>query len=164
MLRRPDLGRLPIYLVGGHALLLRAADHHGHGPALHHLALLRNRDGDAAEFHRLLSAAADAGNPDSLFLRGHCRYYGTDGHDRDAAAAMDDFLGAAGGGNADAMVSAGALLHRGLRGNDGMSVVVERDQRRAFELYQRAGELGSAVTVHGIARRGMMVGLGGEVS
>ena len=128
----------------GHALLLRAADHHGHGPALHHLALLRNRDGDAAEFRRLLSAAADAGNPDSLFLRGHCRYFGTDGHDRDAAAAMDDFLGAAGGGNADAMVSAGALLHRGLRGDDGMSVVVERDQRRAFELYQRAGELGSA--------------------
>jgi TPR repeat protein len=111
---------------------------------LHHLALLCNRDGDAAEFRRLLSAAADAGNPDSLFLRGHCRYFGTDGHDRDAAAAMDDFLGAAEGGNADAMVSAGALLHRGLRGGDGMSVVVERDQRRAFELYQRAGELGSA--------------------
>ena len=42
------------------------------------------------------------------------------------------------------MVSAGALLHRGLRGDDGRSVVVEQDQRRAFEFYQRAGELGSA--------------------
>jgi TPR repeat protein len=95
------------------------------------------------KFRRLLSAAADAGNADSLFLRGHCRYYGTDGHDRDVAMAMEDFMASAEGGNADAMVSAGAMMHRGVRGDDGKTIVVERDQRRAFELYQRAGELGS---------------------
>ncbi|KAL3765933.1 hypothetical protein ACHAW5_003901 [Stephanodiscus triporus] len=127
----------------GYALLLHAAHRCGHGPALHHLALLCDRNGDADEFRRLLSSAADGGNPDSLFLRGHCRYFGTDGHDRDIPAAMEDFLAAADGGNVDAMVSAGAVLHRGVRSDDGRTIVVERDQRRAFDLYQRAGELGS---------------------
>ena len=95
------------------------------------------------DFCNYLTKAANMGNPDSLFLRGHCRYFGTDGHDRDAQAAMEDFLAAAEGGNVDAMVSAGAVLHRGVRSDDGRTIVVERDQRRAFELYQRAGELGS---------------------
>jgi len=83
------------------------------------------------------------GNPDSLFLRGHCRYFGTDGFDKDASAAMMDFMAAAENGHVDAMVSAGALLHRGVMSDDGKKIIIERDQRRAFELYQRAGELGS---------------------
>ncbi|KAL3821953.1 hypothetical protein ACHAXA_004441 [Cyclostephanos tholiformis] len=127
----------------GYALLLHAAHHHGHGPALHHLALHFNQHGNMADFHRLLSAAADVGNADSLFLRGHCRYFGTDGHDRDILAAMEDFMASAESGNADAMVSAGAILHRGVRSDDGRTILVERDQRRAFEIYQQAGELGS---------------------
>ena len=40
------------------------------------------------------------------------------------------------------MVSAGAILHRGIREKDG-TVVVARDRPRAFQLYQEAGELGS---------------------
>lgn len=41
------------------------------------------------------------------------------------------------------MVSAGAMLHSGIRSEDGTSYIVERDQQRAFDLYQQAGELGS---------------------
>ena len=84
-------------------------------------------------------------HPDSLFLRGHCRYFGTDGFDRDVSAAMADFILAADSGHVDAMVSAGALLHRGVVNDqeDGTQIIIPRDQRRAFELYQRAGELGS---------------------
>ncbi len=46
-------------------------------------------------------------------------------------------------GHVDAMVSAGAMLHSGVRSEDGTSYIVERDQQRAFDLYQQAGELGS---------------------
>jgi len=117
---------------------------HGHGPATHHLALLCNQNGNINEFCKLLSLAADGGgNPDSLFLRGHCYYFGADGHTRDMSLAFADFIAAADGGNIDAMVSAGAMLHQGVRSDDGMTIIVNRDQQRGFELYQRAGELGS---------------------
>ena len=128
----------------GYVLLYQAVHKHGHGPATHHLALLCNQNGDINEFCKLLSLAADVGgNPDSLFLRGHCYYFGADGHTRDMSLAFADFIAAADGGNFDAMVSAGAMLHQGVRSDDGMTIIVNRDQQRAFELYQRAGELGS---------------------
>lgn len=130
----------------GYVLLLHAANQHGHGPALHHLALLHNEHDHAEGFRQLLSKAADAGNPDSLFLRGHCHYSGSDGYDRNPASALENFLTAAESGHVDAMISAGAMLHQGVNSDnddDGGRVVVERDQQRAFELYQQAGELGS---------------------
>ncbi|EJK53607.1 hypothetical protein THAOC_26923 [Thalassiosira oceanica] len=127
----------------GYRLLHQAANRHNHGPALHHLALLHyQHNDDEAEFARLLAAACRSGNAESLFVRGHSHYTGADGHPLDPAAALDDFLGAAGGGHADAMVSAGAILHGGVREKDG-TVVVARDQPRAFQLYQEAGEAGS---------------------
>jgi TPR repeat protein len=54
---------------------------------------------------------------------------------QDFKKALDDFLQASDEGHADAAVSAGAMLHNG--------VGVLKDQRKAFELYQLAGELGS---------------------
>ncbi len=127
----------------GFALLYHAAHEHSHGPALHHLALLHNERGNLHDFCNYLAKAAIMCHPDSLFLRGHCRYFGTNGFDRDVTAAMTDFMSAAESGHVDALVSAGALLHRGVTSEDGKHVVIEQDQRRAFELYQRAGELGS---------------------
>ena len=44
-----------------------------------------------------------------------------------------DFMAAAENGHVDAMVSAGALLHRGVMSDDGKKIIIERDQRRAFE-------------------------------
>ena len=126
----------------GYRLLHRAANC-GHGQALQHLALLHyEHNDDEGEFVRLLAAACRSGNAESLFVRGHSHYTGTDGHPLDPAAALDDFLGASENGHADAMVSAGALLHQGVRDKDG-AVVVARDRPRAFQLYQGAGELGS---------------------
>jgi TPR repeat protein len=127
----------------GLSLLQHAAHEYKHGPALHHLALLHNEHGKMHDFCNYLTKAANLGNPDSLFLRGHCRYFGTDGFDRDPSAAMADFLLAVDNGHVDAMVSAGALLHRGVMSEDGKKIIIKRDQRQAFELYQRAGELGS---------------------
>jgi TPR repeat protein len=127
----------------GYVLLYHAVNKHGHGPATHHLALLCNQNGNVKEFCQLLSLAANGDNPDSLFLRGHCYYFGTDGHTRDMSLAFTDFIAAADGGSVDAMVSAGAMLHQGVRSDDGRTIIVHRDQQRAFELYQRAGELGS---------------------
>ena len=128
----------------GYRLLHRAAHGHAHGKALHHLALLHiQHDGSNVDvFKSLLTKAADAGNPDSLFLRGHCRYSGSDGYERNHRAALDDFLEASEGDHVDAMVSAGAMLHRGVR-SEGGALIVPVDRRRAFELYQRAGDLGS---------------------
>ena len=127
----------------GYRLLNLAANRHNHGQALHHLALLHyQHNDDEGEFVRLLAAACRSGNAESLFVRGHSFYTGTDGHPLDPSAALDDFLGAAEGGHADAMVSAGAILHRGIREKDG-TLVVARDRPRAFQLYQEAGELGS---------------------
>ena len=53
----------------------------------------------------------------------------------DYNAALEDFVSAASAGNADAAISAGAMLYSG--------DVVPQDRRRAFELYQEAAELGS---------------------
>merc|ERR1711957_645891 len=78
-----------------------------------------------------------------LFLQGHCHYAGTDGYDQDFPAALENFLAAADSEHVDAMVSAGAMLHQGMAGDDGRTAIIKRDQQRAFDLYQQAGELGS---------------------
>jgi TPR repeat protein len=128
----------------GYHLLLKAALRHEHGPAMHHLALLHQiHNHDDSEFCKILSRAAALGHPESLFLQGHCLYHGSDGYSEDFQAALDNFLDAAELGHVDAMVSAGAMLHGGVRTKDGKSFIVERDQQRAFDLYQQAGELGS---------------------
>ena len=123
----------------GYQLLCRAGHQYNHGPALHHLTLLSLQDGKSDEFRELLTKAVEAGNPESLFLQGHCYYKGEDGYEVDVKAALDSFLAAAENDHVDSMVSAGAILHQGFNG----SHIIRRDQRRAFELYQRAGELGS---------------------
>jgi len=127
----------------GFKLLHLVAHGHNHGPALHHLALYHLQEGRYEDFRQRLSKAATAGHPESLFLQGHCYYTGTDGYGRDFPAALKNFLAAADSEHADAMVSAGAMLHRGVFGDDGRTTIIPRDQQRAFDLYQQAGELGS---------------------
>lgn len=87
------------------------------------------------EFVVLLDRAVDAGSVDAQFVRGNSFYWGTEGYPQDFKRALDDFLHAADEGQADSAVSAGAMFHNG--------VGVLKDQRKAFELYQLAGELGS---------------------
>jgi TPR repeat protein len=127
-------------------LVQRAAEQ-GHGGALHYLALFYLQgstvlsidpgSSTSDEFIKLLDAAAEAGDAEALFLRGHGYYHGEDGRAQDYIKALENFLQAADAGHADAAISAGAMLHQGVGGN------VRKDQHRAFELYQLAGELGS---------------------
>jgi len=117
----------------------------GHGGALYYTALLYLNGHDTleisscdeAEFGTRLDAAVDASDADALFLRGHCHYQGDSGYPLDYRKALGDFLLAADAGNADAAVSAGAMLHSGQHAG------IARNQKQAFELYQRAGELGN---------------------
>lgn len=135
-----------IYHQYGYALLQYAAFGYEHGPALHHLALLHNQNDDIQTFHQILTKAASTGNPDSLFLQGHCYYTGSDGHNKNIPLALENFLAASESQHVDAMVSAGAILHQGVVSDDDngrRTVIIQRDQQRAFELYQQAGELGS---------------------
>ncbi|KAL9187919.1 hypothetical protein ACHAXT_006297 [Thalassiosira profunda] len=125
----------------GCKLLYLAAEESRHGPALHHLALLHYQHEDAEEYRHFLSQAAATGNPDALFLLGHSHYFGSDGYAQDFREALENFLAAGEHGNADALVSAGAMLHKGVIQNG--ITVVGRDQQKAFDLYQEAGELGS---------------------
>lgn len=122
---------------------IQAAAAAKHGGALYYYALL-HRNGNGAlnitpcspeKFVLLLDAAAQADNPDALFLRAHCSYHGEDGYKQDYHMSLRDFVSAAEAGNADAAVSAGAMLHQGTG--------VNRNQQRAFEMYQKAGEMGS---------------------
>lgn len=131
----------------GLQLVSKAANKYGHSGALHYLALfylqgstvLGIEGGESTDeaFYRQLDAAADAGFADSLFLRGHGYYHGQDGRPENPVKALENFLQAAVGGHADAAISAGAMLHQGVPPS------IAKDQQRAFELYQLAGELGS---------------------
>jgi len=145
-----------MYLVGVHRLdqgdqenckygikLIEQASDAGHGGALYYLALL-HLNGEVSirlepcslnDFVKRLDRAVEAGNVDAKFVRGNSHYHGTEGYPHDFKKALDDFLQAADVGHAESAVSAGAMLHNG--------VGVLKDQRRAFELYQLAGELGS---------------------
>jgi TPR repeat protein len=131
----------------------------GHGGAMYYLALLHLQGSDRlgipkcgdVEFARRLNLACDEGqHPDAWFLRGHCHFHGDHTIDRSVRRALEDFLRAADAGHADAAVSAGAILFQGNEGKKGVGSsdeddedFVSRDRRRAFELYQHAGELGS---------------------
>ena len=87
------------------------------------------------KFVTLLDRAVEAGSIDARFVRGNSFYGGTEGYPQDFKRALDDLLQAADEGHADSAVSAGAMFHNG--------VGVLKDQRKAFELYQLGGELGS---------------------
>jgi TPR repeat protein len=130
-------------LYSGLKLIELACDSAEHGGALYYLALL-HLNGESKiglepctqeEFAKLLDRAVEAGNVDAQFTRGHSYYHGTEGYAQNHKRALADFLQAADQGHADAAVSAGAMLHTGIG--------VPKDQRRAFEMYQAAGELGS---------------------
>ena len=122
--------------------LIQNAAEQGHSGALYYLALFYLNGSDilgiepcsTVEFCTRLDKACD-GSPEALFMRGHGYYHGDHGFEQNYANALVDFLQAAELDHADAAVSAGAMLHQGIGG--------KRDQRRAFELYQEAGELGS---------------------
>ena len=126
----------------GTKLIERAADA-GHGGALYYLALL-HLNGEPhiglepcslEEFVERLDRAVEAGNVDARFVRAHSYYHGTEGYPQNFKKALDDFLLAADEGHAESAVSAGAMYHNG--------VGTLSDHRKAFELYQLAGELGS---------------------
>jgi len=126
----------------GFDLIERAADA-GHHGALYYVALM-NLNGEPeiglepcslGKFVTLLDRAVEAGSVDAQFVRGNSFYGGTDGYPQDFKRALDDFLQAADEGHADSAVSAGAMYHNG--------VGVLKEQRKAFELYQLGGELGS---------------------
>jgi TPR repeat protein len=125
--------------------LIERAASRGHGGALYYLALLHLNGHQvlgippcsSSQFKTRLDAAAECHNVDALFMRGHCFYNGADGYPRDVCKALEDFLLAADEGNADAAVSAGAILF------NGHPPTIPRNQERAFSLYQLAGELGS---------------------
>ena len=116
----------------------------GHPGALHYLALFYYNGDErlsipacsADEFSHRLDAATNVGDPEALFLRGHGYLNGDDGRSQDYQNALSDFIQAAEGEHSDAAVSAGAMLHQGIGG-------VTQDQRAAFELYQKAAELGN---------------------
>ncbi len=150
--------------------LVQRAGEGGHGGALYYLALF-HLNGEPVigldpcseeEFMQHLDRAVDAGSVDAMFTRGHSYYHGTEGYPQNFQRALKDFLQAAEEGHADSAVSgeynilihlvigkavltnklyssystvAGAMLHAGIG--------VPKDQERAFELYQTAGELGS---------------------
>lgn len=128
----------------GLSLIQQAASLH-HPGALYYLAIFFLNGNEQlgiepctpTEFAERLDAAVSAGDAEALFLRGHSFYYGDNPpYPVDYPRALQDFLDAADLGHADAAISAGAILHQPHPG-------VEQDQRRAFLLYQQAGELGS---------------------
>lgn len=137
-----EYGSLVDRFQAGLDLIERAASLE-HGGALYYLCLLHLNGHDELQispcepedFVKRLDAAASAGDADAIFLRGHSYYHGDDGYEQSFESALENFLAAAEAGHSDAAVSAGAMLHQG--------VGVQRNQRRAFELYQIAGELGN---------------------
>jgi len=114
-----------------------------HPGALHFLSLFYRLgdkelqiEPDERQFQKYLDQAIEAECADSLDVRAHCYLNGEDGFTQNVSLALEDFLEASKLGNANSAVSAGAILHQGI-GN------IDKDQRKAFELYQYAGELGS---------------------
>lgn len=127
----------------GFSLIQQSAEQ-GHGGALYYLALLYLNGNEQLkvlpcsmdDFMQRLDVAVEACDPDALFLRGYSFYHGENGYELDYKRALDDYLVAADMKHADAAVSAGAILHQHHEG-------VAQDQKRAFQLYQLGGELGS---------------------
>jgi TPR repeat protein len=125
--------------------LIQSAATAGHGSALHYLVLI-NRNGNNAlgiqpcgqqEFmERLDRAVQHDADGESHFLRGSCLLAG-DVYEKSPRRALEDFLMASDLGQSDAAISAGALLHHGVPDQ------IPQNRRKAFELYQHAGELGN---------------------
>jgi TPR repeat protein len=122
-------------------MISTAADN-GHSGAMYYLSLL-HRNGsrelgiepNQRLFRYYLDQAADDNDGEALFMRAHCRAYGEDGYDLDLQLACTEFERAGTMNVMEGLVSAGAMYHNG----NG----VKQDKRRAFELYQLAGEGGS---------------------
>lgn len=153
-----DLGDTDaMYLVGVHRMteggreniysglkLIERAGEDGHSGALYYLALLYlngepNIQLDPCsdeEFRNHLDIAVEAGSVDARYVRANSFYHGTEGYPQSYGKSLEDFLQAAEEGHADAAVSAGAILFEGRSG-------IPRNEKRAFDLYQAAGELGS---------------------
>ena len=131
-------------LQSGLQLIQQAAEIKHHG-AIYYLALLALNGEDKIglesninQFQSLLNQAIELNNYDAQFVRGHCYYYGTDGYEQNYNEALNDFLQAGiDGKNSNALISAGSILHNGIPNE------VLKDQTKAFELYQLAGEYGS---------------------
>jgi TPR repeat protein len=119
----------------------------GHGGALYYLTTfylngyppLQISPSSQGDFLRRLDAAVQRDETgDAHFLRGSCYFSGSSGHSRDVKLALHDFLEAASLGHADSAVNAGVILFKG-----DTAFHIPSDLRRAFQLYERAGELGS---------------------
>jgi TPR repeat protein len=124
--------------------LVRRAAEAKHGGAMNYLALFNYADEAVPEAERLerfraeLQAAAEEGDDaDAMALLASCFFKGEDGFPVNPGLALKWWLAAAQNGNADAAVSAGALLYKGF------PPIVKEDRHAAFQMYQRAGELGS---------------------
>jgi TPR repeat protein len=90
-----------------------------------------------AEFQRRLTRAVEYDDcGDAYYLRGSCHYSGASGYPQDLKLSFDDFLAASELGHGEACVNAGVMLHKGV------GSLIPSDPARAFQLYQRGGELG----------------------
>ncbi len=137
--------------------MIQKASVESHGGASYYLSLL-HRNGDIGlgiqpsipKFQHYLDLACEGSalDSDALYLRAHCIYHNEDGYGRSSKAsissgshylkdALRDFMKAGQAGNPNGYISAGAMLH------NGHGKIIERDQRKAFELYQEAAEMGS---------------------
>ena len=116
-----------------------------HGGALQCLAVLYQRGCKELsippcsddEFQRRLSLAIEHDdNGNAYWLRALSYSEGSHGYPKDIALWFNDIVQAAELGHGNACLNAGVALFHGFRGQ------VEQDQARAFQYYQRAGELG----------------------
>jgi TPR repeat protein len=127
-------------------LWIEQAANHGHGGALHYLTVfhmngykpLNMQPCSDDEFQRLMAAAIPHDETgEAYYLRGSCYYSGTYGYPKDILSCFNDFVSAAELGHSDGCINAGVILHKGVPGK------IDQDQSRAFQYYQRAGELGN---------------------
>ena len=82
-----------------------------------------------------MTFSAEEGNdPDAMSLVAESCFHGISGFSRSPSEALRWWRRAADGGNADAAVSAGALLFQGAPG-------VLEDKSAAFQMYQVGGEV-----------------------
>ena len=148
----------------GFTMIKQASELH-HSGASYYLALMyRNGDDELDiqpcifQFQHFLNAACgdydetteNNGNnestttsvdADALYLRAHCLFHKEDGYGNNdnhyLKSAFQDFIKAGETGNPNGYISAGAMQHTGY------GSIVPRDRRSAFDLYQKAAEMGS---------------------
>jgi TPR repeat protein len=125
---------------------IEEAANHGHGGALHYLVViymngyktLNIQPCTDDEFQRRMALAiAHDDDGEAYFLRGACHYAGRYGYPKDIVLCFNDYVSAAELDHPDACINAGVMLHKGVPGK------IDQDQSRAFQYYQRAGELGN---------------------